>query len=194
MSGTANWSRIFFWEEDVIRILGIPIKHGMDDLLAWYFDKKGLFSVKSAYHVLHDCYTREPKQQSGENSSGPSHESMRGFRWKDIWQLKCPPKVRHFFWRFTHNSLPLRKNISRRGMEIDTRCPVCWRLDEDGEEHCFLKCKYVKECCARELWTWKMSGSAYVNRPQLGIWGVVWIQRLTLRPCHIKENLDILKY
>jgi len=30
-------------------------------------------------------------------------------------------------------------------MEVDTRCPVCWRLDEDGG-HCFLKCKYVKEC------------------------------------------------
>jgi hypothetical protein len=30
-------------------------------------------------------------------------------------------------------------------MEIDTRCPLCWRLDEDGG-HCFLKCKFVKEC------------------------------------------------
>ena len=29
-------------------------------------------------------------------------------------------------------------------MEIDTRCPVCWRLDEDGG-HCFLKCKIVKK-------------------------------------------------
>ena len=28
-------------------------------------------------------------------------------------------------------------------MDIDTRCPVCWRLDEDGG-HCFLKCKLVK--------------------------------------------------
>ncbi|KAF8732917.1 hypothetical protein HU200_015267 [Digitaria exilis] len=25
-------------------------------------------------------------------------------------------------------------------MDIDTRCPVCWRFDEDGG-HCFLKCK-----------------------------------------------------
>ena len=30
-------------------------------------------------------------------------------------------------------------------MEIDTRCPVCSRLDEDGG-HCFLKRKFVKEC------------------------------------------------
>ncbi|WVZ81708.1 hypothetical protein U9M48_029054 [Paspalum notatum var. saurae] len=32
-------------------------------------------------------------------------------------------------------------------MQIDTRCPVCGRLDEDGG-HCFLKCKYVKHCWA----------------------------------------------
>jgi hypothetical protein len=30
-------------------------------------------------------------------------------------------------------------------MEIDTRCPVCKRLNEDGG-HCFLKCKFVKQC------------------------------------------------
>ena len=30
-------------------------------------------------------------------------------------------------------------------MDIDTRCPVCWGLDEDGR-HCFLKCKFVKQC------------------------------------------------
>jgi hypothetical protein len=41
-----------FWEEDVNRILEIPIKHDMEDLLAWHYDNKGLFSVKSAYHVL----------------------------------------------------------------------------------------------------------------------------------------------
>ena len=58
---------------------------------------------------------------------------------------EVPAKIRHFFWRFSHNSLPLRMNIARRGMVIDTRCPICWRLDEDGG-HCFLKCKYVKAC------------------------------------------------
>jgi hypothetical protein len=30
-------------------------------------------------------------------------------------------------------------------MDIDTRCPVCWRLNEDGG-HCFLKCKFVVKC------------------------------------------------
>ena len=79
---------------------------------------------------------------AGSSSVAPA---LAGFYWNCVWKLKCPPKIRHFFWRFAHNSLPLRRNITRRGMEVDTRCPVCWRLDEDGG-HCFLKCKYVKEC------------------------------------------------
>ena len=43
---SAEWDsqliKSVFWEEDVQRILGIPIKNGMDDLLAWHYDKKGL--------------------------------------------------------------------------------------------------------------------------------------------------------
>ncbi|WVZ70773.1 hypothetical protein U9M48_019413, partial [Paspalum notatum var. saurae] len=30
-------------------------------------------------------------------------------------------------------------------MQVDTRYPVCWRMDEDGG-HCYLKCKHAKKC------------------------------------------------
>jgi ribonuclease HI len=35
-------------------------------------------------------------------------------------------------------------NQRRRGMDVDTRCPLCFRFDEDGG-HIFLKCKLVKQ-------------------------------------------------
>ena len=127
----------------MICILRVPVKQDMEDLLAWHYDKEGIFSVKSAYHVLDDGKTRDRCRQQGEGSGSSGSSRASGFSWKRIWQLKCPPKIRHFFWRFTHNSLPLRMNIARRGMEIYMRCPICWRLDEDGG-HCFLRCKYVK--------------------------------------------------
>lgn len=63
--------------------------------------------------------------------------------------MDCIPRIKQFLWRFAHNSLPLRMNIARRGVEADTRCPVCSRFDEDGG-HCFLRCKQVKKCW-REL-------------------------------------------
>lgn len=48
-----------------------------------------------------------------------------------------------FLWRLTHNSLPTLMNIKRKHIDLDTRCPMCLRLDEDGG-HLFLNCKKVK--------------------------------------------------
>jgi hypothetical protein len=62
--------------------------------------------------------------------------------WNKIWNIQCANKVKHFMWRFCHNSHPLRMNLKRRGMVLDTRCVVCNRLDEDGG-HLFLKCKFM---------------------------------------------------
>jgi hypothetical protein len=64
-------------------------------------------------------------------------------------QIKCYANVLHTNLAIgqasplAHNSLPFRLNIRRRGVDNDTRCPVCWRLDEDGG-HCFLTCTWVK--------------------------------------------------
>jgi hypothetical protein len=44
-------------------------------------------------------------------------------------------------WRLSHNSLPLKQNLDRRGLKCDTLCVR--RLDEDGA-HLFIKCKMVK--------------------------------------------------
>ncbi|KAE8790373.1 hypothetical protein D1007_35331 [Hordeum vulgare] len=49
-------------------------------------------------------------------------------------------------WRIATNSLPVRINLKRRGMDIDTLCPVCHRRDEDGS-HLLFQCKLV-----RQLW------------------------------------------
>ena len=55
-TGTKHNTRcvLAFWEEDVKHILAIPVNCNMDDFLAWHYDTKGLFSVKSMYHILED--------------------------------------------------------------------------------------------------------------------------------------------
>jgi hypothetical protein len=58
--------------------------------------------------------------------------------------VDCPPKIKHFLWRLSQNTLALRKNLQRRGIKLDTSCCICQRLDEDGG-HLFLKCKEVKK-------------------------------------------------
>ena len=82
-------------------------------------------------------------KQSGSSSSATGTED-KNF-WGKLWKVEYVPKVKQFLWRLAHNSLPLRLNIARRRMGIDTRSPVCGCLDEDGG-YCFLKCKHVRKC------------------------------------------------
>jgi len=133
-SGTwdEEMSRDVFWEEDVRYILATPTNSGHDDVVAWHLDRRGLFSVKSAYHVLNDEKHRVKPHQRGESSSGGRHEKQTGAVWRKLWKIPCPSKVRHFIWRLARDSLAVKMNIRRRGVLLDTRCPVCYCLDEDG--------------------------------------------------------------
>ena len=131
-----------FWPEDAAEILRIPIDEQMEGWPAWHFDAKGLFSVKSAYKLV--VAVRDNSSGRDASSSRDVVSDVGQFNWLRIWQLKVPNKVKMFIWRLAHNSL-VRRNIARRGVQLDTICPVCKRLDEDCR-HIFFKCKYVKKC------------------------------------------------
>ena len=72
----------------------------------------------------------------GDDASSSKNEvgEEGHFNWLKIWQLKVP-----------NNILPVKSNVARRGVLLDTICPMCKRLDEDCG-HLFFKCKYVKKC------------------------------------------------
>jgi hypothetical protein len=125
---------------DANTILAIPIRDDFEDFIAWRYDNKGAFSVKSAYKLY--VNTRDGPRATSSNAA--PHDQF----WKAIWKLPVPPKVQQFIWRLAHNSLPLRMNIKQRGIECDTLCQCCKRLDEDGA-HLFLKCKVVKQAWQR---------------------------------------------
>lgn len=80
--------------------------------MAWHFDDKGFFSVKSAYHVLADKRVSKLEKQQGASSSGTA---TTGFKWLRIWSLPYAPKVKQFLWRMAHDSLPLGLNIREGG-------------------------------------------------------------------------------
>nr|XP_020170848.1 uncharacterized protein LOC109756417 [Aegilops tauschii subsp. strangulata] len=116
----------------------------MEDNFAWHFDQRGIFSVKSAYKIgvmLRDRRLGRDVVSSKENSAN----STVKFDWKHVWSLKATSKVKMFVWRLAHNSLANSMKIQKLGMDLDTRCRVCHRLNEDGG-HTFLKCKKAKEC------------------------------------------------
>lgn len=96
----------------------IPLRPNRSDCIAWHFDSKGIFSVKSAYKVSVDDAATSHGPSSGNTVHCPTLGTT--FPGKKIWDIKAPNKVKHFAWKLAHNSLPLRKKISSRGMDIDT--------------------------------------------------------------------------
>ena len=69
---TGQWDKELieelFWPEDVPEILALPVHTDMEDVLAWHFDSKGLFSVKSAYRLFCDDHHLKSTSGSGATS------------------------------------------------------------------------------------------------------------------------------
>ncbi|KAF7831272.1 ribonuclease H [Senna tora] len=115
-------------------IVSIPLSwRNIDDRLLWPFEKHDCYSVRSAYHFLMD-------QRSLESSS-----SQYDSRWRKLWDLTLPPKVKVFFWRLCHGAIASNLNIFRRGVHCDVNCTKCCDKVE-SVSHLFLNCPVAKEC------------------------------------------------
>jgi hypothetical protein len=137
-----------FLSQDAEMILATPVHTELEDLVAWYYDPRGLFSIHSAYKVHIEHLRRIGR---GGAATTVDDDLLQKKHWKLIWSLKCPGKVKQFLWRFTHNSLAIRTNLERRGMELESaKCVMCSRITEEGC-HLFFTCKYVKNLW-RELY------------------------------------------
>ena len=104
--------------EQVLRIC-IPIRE-MNDEIAWFYDKNGMFTVRSAYRVgvLNSVQT----QNAGGTSS-----SRQGGRpcWDELWSSPMPQKIKIFAWRLANNGLATLDNRKKRNMEVDSTCCIC---------------------------------------------------------------------
>ena len=123
---------------EVETILNIPLSHNLlEDKIIWVGNKKGVFSLKSAYYVA----------LSMINSSGSGECSYRDPRtplWKQIWLLKIPPKIIIFSWKACVNALPTMSNLRKRGVSTDGLCSVCG-LEDETILHALCSCNAVKE-------------------------------------------------
>ncbi|XP_050233384.1 uncharacterized protein LOC126681873 [Mercurialis annua] len=133
------------WDVDVItdvlcirdaqEILKIPLTSSCnDDKWSWRFDRKGLYTVRSAYKALMEV----------NNNTTPN---VIWSGWKHLWKLKVPPKVKNFLWRCCSNCLPTRCCLRQRGMSINTDCPLCLS-SEETITHLLLSCTFAKYCWA----------------------------------------------
>lgn len=70
----------------------------------------------------------------------------RHVAWREIWNMKVSPKVKHFLWRLCSNALPTRALLRRRYLIDDAQCPWCEVMDATST-YALLECSRV-----RELW------------------------------------------
>lgn len=94
---------------------------------------------------MKSAYALGIKIRDQVNGADASPSSASNLNWKKIWKLNVANKVKVFVWQLAHNSLQVKMNIAKRGVILDTLCPVCHRFDEDTG-HLLFKCKDMQLC------------------------------------------------
>ncbi|XP_073025234.1 uncharacterized protein [Primulina eburnea] len=110
------------------------------DFRYWSFDSKGRYSVKEGYKAEIALY------------DSPSHSSTLPLkdRWKFLWALSLPPKVRIFLWRALNDIIPTSVNLSAHHVPTSGVFPLC-NYGLDTTSHALFACPIFKPC-------WKYSG------------------------------------
>jgi hypothetical protein len=98
---SASWNeakiREFFLPSDVMAIMSIPLStRRQADFIAWNFDSKGIFSVRSAYHMMVNLKISRENYFEGNTSSSSSAVDEKG--WTTLWKTHVPCKLREFFF------------------------------------------------------------------------------------------------
>ena len=80
-----------------------PIDHQVTDFWAWHYERRGFFSVRSAYKML--VNDKQRTRAWLEDRSGTSDTRATEKEWLAIWKVNVPAKIRVFLWRLARHSL-----------------------------------------------------------------------------------------
>ena len=98
-------------------------------------NRRGEFSVKSAYHIAVNIVD---SQAVGESSLG----DVRAPVWRKLWHLNLPAKIKIFTWRACLNALPTMQNLRSRGVVVEEFCPLCNHSSE-STSHALIHCEFA---------------------------------------------------
>jgi hypothetical protein len=127
----------WFFPLDVEVIKTIPIStRTQDDFWAWHYDRKGMFTVRSAYKML--VSTKERREAWLDETAANSDQQGRQNSWAKLWHIQVPSKLRIFLWRLAKHSLPTADTLHRRHISPSSACAICGA--EDSWRHSLLDC------------------------------------------------------
>lgn len=135
-TSTGWWSYEFinslFDPGDVARICSVMFSPLLKpDQIVWRGNASGVFTVKSAYHLI--------LANSAQARDGSSARRIEDPFWKNIWRLQIPPVVRQFCWFVCNNPLPTKHNLALKKVVPNPECPICL-VELETVVHCLLSC------------------------------------------------------
>ncbi|XP_019085377.1 PREDICTED: uncharacterized protein LOC104714891 [Camelina sativa] len=124
---------------DVALIEAIPFSSlPLKDSLGWHFTKSGKYSVKSGYETAR-LGVPNTFQALG---CGPEITPLLA----KVWQVHCPPKIKHFMWQVLSGCVSVSANLSRRGISCEVGCTRCG-AEVETINHAIFRCPP-----ARQVW------------------------------------------
>ncbi|XVF51873.1 hypothetical protein PTKIN_Ptkin04bG0219100 [Pterospermum kingtungense] len=152
-----------FNARDVDEILKIPLSgFGGRDMRVWNFNNRGLYTVKSGYHLAMELLELD------------GHFGISG-DWQHIWSLQVPPKVRSFLWRLARDCLPHRINLQKKGITVSSLCAVC-NSHLENSWHLFLRCS-IAEQCWKQVGLWDLVDKTSEEVTDIQTWLFAMLQK-----------------
>lgn len=113
-SGLNSWNNTLilasFTSSNAAAILDMPLySRSTLDLHIWKPTFDGSYIIKSACRICSDLI----------HTNSPSRGCTR---WKSIWNMKIPPRVRAFISRLAHQCLPMCANLRNHGIPCEYSC------------------------------------------------------------------------
>jgi hypothetical protein len=139
MSWRQNVLHFLFDPTTISEILKINIRPHSDSLL-WTPSSTGVFSTKSAHHLI-----------SSLSPSTPSHLSKSS--WKALWKLQLNHRLKLFLWKMVWNIIPTKFRISQTipSSISDTSCSLC-SYPIDSLPHLFFTCPLARVVWHQSFW------------------------------------------
>jgi hypothetical protein len=94
------------------------------DSLTWTLEPSGMFSTASLYSAL--------------------HQGFAVFRFKDLWKVRLPLKIKYFLWQVARGRIPSGDQVQKRHGPGDGLCPLCGEAED--QNHILFSCVLAKFC------------------------------------------------
>ena len=136
--------RTIFYRDEANAICQIPLsRRYVANTMVWLHNPRGVFTVKSAYHVARRTITEAT--QVG---------TSRGFAvkqvWAALWKLRIPNKFKVFAWLACHEILPTAVNLTRRRVIQEDKCSMC-TIELESTIHALWDCAATQDIWARSV-------------------------------------------